>query len=104
MHIQVNVIEPTDPGRLAQRTNNLTFVFATSPSVRRPILPTTYSEVLMHVAAHRRHATEGLAGAAGGRGAGARLHRDGGCMRLRWAESIELKTPRALDLALVACV
>ena len=60
VHVSMDVIDPFDPGRLPERTNRLMFVFATSPSHRRPLLPTSYKEVLMHVSAARRHATEGL--------------------------------------------
>ena len=60
VHVSMDVIDPFDPGRLPQRTNRLMFVFATSPSHRRPLLPTSYKEVLMHASAARRHATEGL--------------------------------------------
>ena len=56
----MDVIDPHDPGRMPKRTNRLMFVFATAPAHRRPLLPTTYKETLMHVAAARRHATEGL--------------------------------------------
>ena len=60
--VTMDVIEPTDPGRLPQRTNNLMFVFAASPDPdrRRTVLPTTYPEVLMHVKASRNHARRGL--------------------------------------------
>lgn len=57
--VSMDVLDPTDPGRLPQRTNTLMFVFATSPAHRRPVLPTSYPEMLMHVAAARRHAVEG---------------------------------------------
>ena len=58
--VTMDVIEPTDPGRLPRRTNKLMFVFAASPACRRIVLPTTYSEVLMHVMAARNHAARGL--------------------------------------------
>ena len=58
--VTMDVIEPTDPDRLPQRSNNLMFVFAANPECRRSVLPTTYSEVLMHVKAARNHASRGL--------------------------------------------
>ena len=36
------------------------FVFAANPEDRRSVVPTTYSEVLMHVKAARNHAARGL--------------------------------------------
>jgi len=47
LHAIQDVIEPTDPERLPQRTNNLMFVFAASRARRRTVLPTTYPEVRM---------------------------------------------------------
>ena len=58
--VTMDVIEPTDPDRLPQRTSQLMFVFAASPACRRTVLPTTYQEVIMHVKAARNHAARGL--------------------------------------------
>jgi len=58
--VTMDVIEPSDHGRWPKRSNRLCFGFATDPQRRRVVLPSTYSEVLMHVAAARRHAVQGL--------------------------------------------
>ena len=59
--VTVGVVDATDPGRAAQRSNNLMFVFATDRTEEAAvtILPETYSEVLQQVGAARRHAVEG---------------------------------------------
>lgn len=58
VQVHVNVVDPTDPGRLPSRTNYLRFVFAAHPDFQRTIVPETYGEMLMHVDAARRHAVE----------------------------------------------
>ncbi len=56
--VTVEVRDATDPSRLPLRSNRLIFPFA----ARAPpggVVPHTYREVIMHVDAARRHATEG---------------------------------------------
>ena len=50
--VTVGVHEPSDPARWPARTNRLRFIFATSASAARTVLPVTYNEVLMQVRVH----------------------------------------------------
>jgi len=59
--VTMDVIDPTDPDRLPQRTNKMMFVFAANPARRRTVLPGTYQEILMHVKGAREHARRGVA-------------------------------------------
>lgn len=68
--VTVQVLDPTDPLRLPERSNRLVFLFAVAepPTHCRQdgsgddgcfILPQSYPEVLMQVEAQRRHDVEG---------------------------------------------
>ena len=59
--VTLGIVDPHDPERAPQRTNRLLFIFATSPDAAPTLLPTTYSEILMHTEGARRHEVEGLA-------------------------------------------
>ena len=61
----MDVVEPTDHNRAPRQTNRLCFVFAADSERARAVIPNTYPEILMHVAASRRHTQQGVAPQAG---------------------------------------
>lgn len=56
--VLVNVRDPKERDKVPARTNRLMFVFAGS-NFYPGIVPETYSEILMHIDAQRRHRVEG---------------------------------------------
>jgi len=57
--VTVEVRDPADRDRVPKRSNRLMFLFASDHFPSHPVVPETYSEILMHIDAKRRYAVEG---------------------------------------------